>query len=311
MKKRRLSEVDINLDSLDFENDFEMSTENLEEVEREDKLKAEVMSKLENNISMSFSEEQKKVITHFGKPLNVIACAGAGKSTVIVNKMFFLELTNKVKPNEMLVITYNTEARKEIEERYLKLRKQLKLNMRRTSTFKTFHALFLMILKTLPKYKNVRVISDNEYSYDLLKLIINDGVKDKKEVLNDIMQFRGTVINKSISEDGISNVDFSNVPFRPSIYKKVINKYETLKELNNTIDFDDMMIILKNELQSNNRERLIKDFRNTFKYILVDEFQDISKIQLDIIDELIGDVNHFVVVGDDDQTSATRFLITL
>lgn len=300
-RKNSSSSVDLN----DIENinldDFEDGSVK-EEKEKEKENELAVIERLETNIDMNFSEEQKKVITHFGSPLNVIACAGAGKSTVIVNKMFYLELAKQIKVNEMLVITYNTEARKEIEERYLKLRKSLKIQNRKLPTFKTFHALFLMILKTLNKYKNVQVISGTEYNYDLMKLIVNDGVKDKKEVLSDILKYRGTVINKSISEDGIENVDFENVSFRPSIYKKVIAKYEQLKQLNNSIDFDDMMIILKHELQGKNKDKLVEDFRNTFSYILIDEFQDISKLQLDIIDMLVGDFNKYVVVGDDDQT---------
>ena len=257
---------------------------------------------LEENIHMNFSEEQKEVIKHEGSPLNVMACAGAGKSTVVVNKMFYIEKLHKVNPMHMLAITYNTEASIELETRYDKLKKSLKIRHNNKPTFKTFHALFYMLLKTLPKYKNAKVVTESEFTYELLNLVISDGSKEKKEILSDIMKYRGTVINKSISSDGLQNVTFEDVGFRPSVYKKVLEKYEELKARSNAMDFDDMMVIIQKELQGRNGDKLRTNFQNKFHYVFIDEFQDISKLQLDIMDDLIGDYNKFVSIGDDDQS---------
>lgn len=271
MKRRRNISKSINTENLN-DNIFTTLTNGNSVISEEDRQK--IITKLEANMDMQFSEEQKQVIRHYDKPLNVIACAGAGKSTVLINKMFYTEMLYSVKPSSMLAITFNADASQELSKRYNKIKKSLGIRHKVHPTFKTFHSLFYMLLKTLPRYKKSEIVSESKYTFELLKLIISDGTKDNKETFSDIMKYRGTVINKSISPDGLENVTFDSVTFRPHIYTKVVERYEELKALDNAMDFDDMMVILQRELKGIDGDKLRENFRSIFTHVYIDEFQD-------------------------------------
>lgn len=293
---------------LDIEN-FEVETNSDNKINDDELKKDKVVETIKSAMGTMFSPEQEKVIKHFGKPLNVLSCAGSGKSTVLIAKSNFMEMYYNVNPLSMLMITFNTEASKELEGRYLKSRKKLGLNMATLPTFKTFHALFYMLLKTVPKYKSVNVVSEGKYTYKLMGKI-NSVSEDKKDVLKEILNYRSQLINKGLSPDGIKNVnEVESSMFNYDTYISVVSEYVKLKRENKEIDFDDMMIKLYEEIENGN-DSFVKKFQKTFKYVSVDEYQDISGVQKKLMDILIPDFNKFTAIGDDDQSSVTCFSIS-
>lgn len=261
-----------------------------------------VIETIESAMGVQFSEEQLAVVRHTGTPLNVLSCAGSGKSTVLLAKMFYREMYSGVKPVNMLGITFNKKAQEELEERYRMVRKKLRLRRGSNPTFRTFHALFYMLLRNISGYKSYKVANEGTYMFPLIKLIHSDGNRDNKDILQEMLSYRGRLINKGISQDGIVGATFENVLFNEENYKKVIGKYNELKDENKELDFEDMQVYLLKELVENGNEEVREAFREVFHDVYIDEYQDISKIQMDILDDLIEQEDRLVTIGDDDQT---------
>lgn len=263
------------------------------------------LEKVEQVMGKTFSEEQRKIITHYGKPLNVIACAGAGKTTVSIAHMLMLELVQGIKPYNILSVTFSKKASVEISDRYLASRDKIG-NVRQKPTFKTFHALFLMLLKELPEYKSYSVANANEFKYELFKHVKTDGLRDKGDVFDSYMNIRSALINKGLSPDGIKGVEeltsFKDSGVDYLNYVLVIKEYNRLKVDKEAFDFDDMQVFLLEELKNGSPE-LVSRFHSAYSHVILDEYQDISPIQNDIINLLLSpkQVKGLMAIGDDDQ----------
>lgn len=270
--------------------------------------KEDAILKVKEVMDREFSDEQVDIITHYNKPLNGIAGAGSGKTTVSIGKILYLMIYKNVQPHEILSITFSKKASVEIEERYLDAKNKLNPSLG-SPVFKTFHALFLSIIKSVPEYRNIKICDYTRFMYDLLKEISSDGVKTNKEILEQYMRIRGVLINYNVSKDGLLEKKdiplLKDVNFNYNNYTKVIRLYNNLKEFNNCLDFDDMQTLLLHYLQTNdNSSELISRFNQSFKHIILDEYQDISPVQIEILDLLMDDkqIRNMVVVGDDDQS---------
>lgn len=275
------------------------------------------LNKVENLMGKSFSDEQRKIITHYGKPLNVIACAGAGKTTVSIAHMLMLELVHKVKPSEILSITFSKKASDEISERYMLSRRKLgQTNYK--PTFKTFHALFKMLLEELPYYRGYRVAMANEFKFDLFKVVKSDGYRDKGDIFDTYMNVRSALINKGISPDGVSGFSTEMLADNLNVdnYIEVIEAYNELKGAKQSFDFDDMQVLLLQALE-NGEDELVTKFQSMYSHIILDEYQDISPIQESILNQLLSNkqIKGLMAIGDDDQAiygfrgSAPQYII--
>lgn len=263
---------------------------------------------IEKTLGVEFSEEQREVIFHRGTPLNVLSGAGSGKTTVLVAKMLYREYAHGVKPLNMLGISFSARSTEEMKERYLSARRNLGLKGKGKGlpTFRTFHSLFLMLLKTMKDYKKVDVMEGNRFKFELTNLVEGREDMDKSSMLDEMFSFRGKLINHGISMDGITGAkeNFSDeFSFTVNNYIRVMEKYQNLKELAGVIDFDDMQTIIYNEIVNNKNNEPVDAFRRVWGDgdVYIDEYQDISEIQRTIMDHLIQDFNRFTVIGDDDQ----------
>lgn len=271
-------------------------------------LKQEAVDKIKEIMGREFSVEQQEMITHFGKPLNGVAGAGSGKTTVSIGKIFYVILAKNVKPSEILSITFSKKASEEIEERYNTAKNALNKSLG-SPVFKTFHAFFYSILRGIPEYRNISPCSYTDFMYDLLKEVKTDGVKTEQEVLEQYMRVRGVLVNYNISKDGLLTGTNENLipvlKFDYNNYAKINKIYNNLKNINNKLDFDDMQSILLEYLETGrNADEIKKSFNNSFKHIILDEYQDVSPIQVDIMDKLMSDkqIQNLTVLGDDDQS---------
>src|SRR5699024_7738338 len=233
--------------------------------------------------------------------------AGSGKTTVLVSKMVYRELEHNIKPLNMLAITFTADATVDMKEKYKEVRRKTKLKRRGMATFKTFHALFLMLLTSMDEYKNMKVVNGNENKYLLAKYVKGSDEEDKQSVIEQMFSYRGAVINRGISTDGIENAEVfmsETVNFKIDNYKEIMEKYNDLKTLDGVIDFDDMQTILYDEIVNKENKETVKSFRRVWRNgdVYIDEYQDISKVQRDIMDKLIKNFNRLTVIGDDDQS---------
>lgn len=242
---------------------------------------------------MVFSKEQKSAIHFKDGPALVLAGPGSGKTTVIVNRIISLIKEHSVSPSSILVITFTKAAAKSMRQRFLSLTGESYVSV----TFGTFHAVFFSMLRHAYNYSAGSIIkADIQYNY-----IRNAAMgfeleyPDENEMVTGIISEISRVKSNRLCIDTYEAVSCPAATFR-LIYKK----YENMLISRRIIDYDDM-IIMCYELLSK-RADYRKAWQDKYKYILVDEFQDINKAQYDTIKLIAGKQANLFVVGDDDQS---------
>lgn len=242
---------------------------------------------------MVFSKEQKSAIHFKDGPALVLAGLGSGKTTVIVNRIISLIKEHSVSPSSILVITFTKAAAKSMRQRFLSLTGESYVSV----TFGTFHAVFFSMLRHAYNYSAGSIIkADIQYNY-----IRNAAMgfeleyPDENEMVTGIISEISRVKSNRLCIDTYEAVSCPAATFR-LIYKK----YENMLISRRMIDYDDM-IIMCYELLSK-RADYRKAWQDKYKYILVDEFQDINKAQYDTIKLIAGKQANLFVVGDDDQS---------
>lgn len=242
---------------------------------------------------MVFSKEQKSAIHFKDGPALVLAGPGSGKTTVIVNRIISLIKEHSVSPSSILVITFTKAAAKSMRQRFLSLTGESYVSV----TFGTFHAVFFSMLRHAYNYSAGSIIkADIQYNY-----IRNAAMgfeleyPDENEMVTGIISEISRVKSNRLCIDTYEAVSCPAATFR-LIYKK----YENMLISRRMIDYDDM-IIMCYELLSK-RADYRKAWQDKYRYILVDEFQDINKAQYDTIKLIAGKQANLFVVGDDDQS---------
>lgn len=227
---------------------------------------------------------QKKAVYTEDENVLIVAPPGSGKTTVIINRVAHIINDRGISPDNMVVITFTKAAASNMKERYMKL------TNRRPPFFGTFHGLFYKIL--FRYLGTINIISSSE-TYKLVNSILIsylDSVSDEKvkEVINDI----------SIFKNSCADIESFNSKIDKGIFKECFNVYETYKEEKNLMDFDDLQLTAR-ELFTQKPEILL-GYRRLFKYILVDEFQDCDRLQIELL-QMLGYNNSIFAVGDEDQ----------
>ena len=261
-----------------------------------------VIERIEDVMGVKFSEDQIKIIKHEYGPANIISCAGSGKTTLLVASLLYRQMKESIDPCKTCVISFNKTAVDEIEERYLNVSKEL--NLSEEITFKTFHALYYMILKYYYylEDKGLKVLSNGQANGIFNKAFYSKSRDKSDEVRESMQSLWGYAINNLIKSkndflqtskfliSGVDSVDFFNV----------IEEYNRLKEESEVVDFDDLQLKMLNLLQNN--EEAQQRVKEVWDYWYIDEYQDISKIQMEILKLSIQDENNIVTIGDEDQS---------
>ena len=242
---------------------------------------------------MEFSFAQETAIKHLSGPMLVLAGPGSGKTSVITHRIKYLTEEAKVDASEILVITFTKAAAKEMELRYAGLvgRSYTKV------TFGTFHAVFFKILKLAYGYNAGSIVSE-DVQFRIIREIIEKNhfeVNDESEYITNALNEIGIVKNEQIPLDTYYSVNFSGDEFKV-LYKA----YDKALKSKRLIDFDDMMVYTYELL--NARPDILDQWQKKYKYILIDEFQDINMLQYRIIKMLAAPENNLFIVGDDDQS---------
>ena len=227
----------------------------------------------------------------------VLAGPGSGKTAVITRRV--LELTKKgIAPGNILVITFTKAAAKEMQERYLRLQKEEDMDTPAGQVnFGTFHAVFFKILKYAYGWDASNIIRE-EVSTQLLSDLIHKldmEIEDEREFIDGIR----SEISKIKSERIDINTYYSmNCPEEQ--FQRIYSEYTEKMKQQRLIDFDDILLYTYELLKK--RPEVLKLWQEKYQYILIDEFQDINRIQYDIIRMLALPQNNLFIVGDDDQS---------
>ncbi|PCG20645.1 UvrD-helicase domain-containing protein [Brachyspira sp. G79] len=243
------------------------------------------------DILQNVSKVQKEGILHKGSPLLLLSGAGSGKTLVITKKIAYLINELETPPENIMAVTFTNKAAYEMKERVCALVPDIKPSR---LFIRTFHSACLRILK-----ENAHFLG-----YKSNFLILDEG--DKLSVIKRIMKeekvpksITPKMINKFISS--LKNNMDDGIIFDRDIFENVYKKYTEYELNENVMDFDDLIL---NTIKLFEQEKKVLNFyRNRFKYVLVDEFQDTNPQQYKLIKLLTQNAdNDLTVVGDDDQS---------
>lgn len=240
-----------------------------------------------------FNEAQEQAIRHGNGAMMVLAGPGSGKTTVITYRVRHLISQWKVAPERILIVTFTKAAAVEMRDRFWALMKGEPLRC----TFGTFHSIFFSMLKMAYRYTAKQIISE-DMQYRLLRELIHEHGLDYddedefvQDVLAEISKAKTSLRPIEQYESGCCKKE----EFQ-SLYADYVKQVQGMGML----DFDDMMVYCYELLTQ--RPDILAMWQNQYQYILVDEFQDINRMQYEIMKLLAGKNRNLFLVGDDDQS---------
>ena len=238
------------------------------------------------------NKQQVEAVRHIDGPMLVLAGAGSGKTKVLTSRIAYL-IENGISTDNILAITFTNKAAKEMKEREIKLigydAKSIQIS--------TFHSLGLKMIKenyARLGYKSNFVILDSDDTLTVVKKIMKDlNLNPKFYNPRDIRNKISSAKNELLDPEAYSKVEFdSNII-------EVYRKYNKKLVINNSVDFDDLLILpikLFREYPD-----VLKYYQDKYKYVLIDEYQDTNQAQYIFSKMLCNNHKNIFVVGDNDQ----------
>lgn len=250
------------------------------------------------NILNSLNDKQREAVTTTEGPLLIVAGAGSGKTTVLVNRIAYIIDKHKAEPYNILAITFTNKAANEMKERIAALLPETTKDM----WIGTFHSICAKILRRnidFLGYTNDFVIYDTIDAKTLIKECYKElDINDKNFPIRSVMSIISNAKNDSLDAETFTSIYKSD--FRMSVVAKIYKLYQQKMIKNNALDFDDIILNTVKILSMN--PDVLQKYQDKFKYILVDEYQDTNNIQYLLISLLAGGNGNICVVGDDDQS---------
>ncbi len=245
----------------------------------------------------TLNDKQKEAVEWPGGPILVLAGAGSGKTRVLTTKLAYLVNEKGINPYNILAITFTNKAAKEMKERAFKMLGSDAYRMQ----ISTFHSLGLLLIREnyekLGFDKNFTIL-DSDDSLTIIKKILKDMNLDPKlynprAIRNKISSAKNELMDSNYYSR------FVNSEYE-EIVLEVFKRYEKKVIKNNSMDFDDLLLLpikLFKEYPD-----VLEEYQNRFKYILVDEYQDTNEAQYILIKMLSKKYKNICVVGDLDQS---------
>lgn len=240
-----------------------------------------------------FNLSQKKAIQTIEGPVLCLAGPGSGKTTSMVYRIKYMIEHAQIAPGHILVITFTRASAKEMQERFY----QITNGSVKGCTFGTFHSVFFSILKTAYGYTSNHILPEEE-KYNMIRDIVRKmelEYEDEEELISSLISEIGMMKGELID---LSHFYSSCVG--EEVFRDIYREYDKRKDRLHKLDFDDMMIYCYELLRE--RSDILGYLQKQYQYILVDEFQDINKIQYEITKMLALPQNNLFIVGDDDQS---------
>jgi DNA helicase-2/ATP-dependent DNA helicase PcrA len=255
------------------------------------------MEAVSKNAATGLNPPQQQAVEHGDGPLLVIAGAGSGKTRVLTHRIAHLLASRRARPGEILAITFTNRAAVEMRDRV----EELVGRRARAMWVTTFHSACARMLRADAEklgYSKSFTIYDQSDSLRMIKRVMEELDVDSK-------RFPARAIQSGISGAKNELVDAEAYAQRQGSFfeEKVAQVYELYEKRmveNNAMDFDDLLVRTVNvlELFESSRER----WRRTFRYVLVDEYQDTNHAQYRFLQLLAAEHRNLTVVGDEDQS---------
>ncbi|MGC4175918.1 DNA helicase PcrA [Demequina sp.] len=252
--------------------------------------------------------QQAQAVLHSGTPLLIMAGAGSGKTRVLTHRIAHLLESGRARPHEILAITFTNKAAGEMRERV----QALVGGEARFMWVATFHSACVRILRKdheLAGLTSSFSIYDTADSVNLMKLVMRELDLDPKKftpksILGRIGRFKDELISPEVALAAADTVSRHSVDHAAAI---AYPEYQRRLEAANAVDFDDIIVKTVRLIQDN--PTVAHQYRERFRHILVDEYQDTNHAQYILVKELVGPGDdpslprgELTVVGDADQS---------
>jgi len=247
------------------------------------------------------NKEQELAVLHGLGPCCVVAGAGSGKTKVLTERIAQL-IKNGVAAQQILAVTFTKKAAKEMKER---LEKLVLRSTCKNLWMGTFHSIcFFILKKESPNFDQMVVMDKESMKKRLMQQVLGpstptyDGMDwetDYKTCLSFVSYQKNRLLRPDAYKKKISLLESEDDLLKWKMYQK----YEDLKDENQLIDFDDMLIRCYEMFRDN--PEILRKYQQTFKYLLIDEFQDTNVAQYELV-KMLGVQNNVFVVGDERQS---------
>ena len=245
----------------------------------------------------TLNDRQLEAVATTEGPLLVLAGAGSGKTKVLTTRIAYLIKEKKVNPSNILAITFTNKAAKEMKSRVYQLLGKIASNIQ----ISTFHSFGLLLIKENYEklgFKSNFTILDSDDSLTVIKKIMKEynldpKIYNPKAVRNKISSCKNELVDAKEFEK-YAMTDFDKNVCR--VYKKYTSKLLN----NNSLDFDDLLMLPIFLLKAN--PEILKNYQEKYKYILIDEYQDTNEAQYILSKMISAKYKNICVVGDESQS---------
>lgn len=246
---------------------------------------------------MKLNRGQDEAIKHGNGPCMVLAPPGSGKTLIVTERTRYLIEESGVRPDQILVITFTRYAAREMKERFERLTAGKKYPV----TFGTFHSIFYGILKCAYGIGANNLMSEKESSVLLQEVLDQTDIESTPEVEDEEELVRELLREVGMVKNGLCHLkDFHSKYLTQDEFAEVFRSYEHQKKELKKFDFDDMLVQCYALFRK--KPEILQGWQKRFQYILIDEFQDINRVQYEVIRMLAAPRYNLFVVGDDDQS---------
>lgn len=246
---------------------------------------------------MKLNRGQDEAIKHGNGPCMVLAPPGSGKTLIVTERTRYLIEENGVRPDQILVITFTRYAAREMKERF----ERLTAGKNYPVTFGTFHSIFYGILKCAYGIGANNLMSEKESSVLLQEVLDRTDIESTPEVEDEEELVRELLREVGMVKNGLCHLkDFHSKYLTQDEFAEVFRSYEHQKKELKKFDFDDMLVQCYALFRK--KPEILQGWQKRFQYILIDEFQDINRVQYEVIRMLAAPRYNLFVVGDDDQS---------
>lgn len=255
---------------------------------------------LSETFNINFNKQQIEAVLHTEGPALVLAVPGAGKTTVLIARTANLILNHNINPENILSVTFSKASAMDMKNRFDSI---FGHTIKNNVHFSTIHSFAYMLIRNYSRINNKEyiLIEGKKSPVNKLRVIKNiyrevNNTLPSEEKLEELLNSIGYAKNMLLDEKDFSKYKNLNTKNFNDIYKK----YENFKLENNYIDFDDMLTMAIEVLKNN--PIILSNVRSRYQYIQVDEGQDTSKAQNEVIRLLTAPRNNIFIVADDDQS---------
>ena len=242
-------------------------------------------------MSRKLNENQKLAVCHEEGPMLVLAGPGSGKTTVLLCRILRLLESGLARPEQILALTFSKAAAEEMKERFKRAKGAEGV------TFGTFHSIFFRILRSRYGWGVEQVFQEEER-----RTVLRNILEEAKWDIPDLEEYISVFLSQlSLMNSELESVNVFEPVGIPAVeFRKLFHTYERYKERHEKVDFDDMLTLCHHLLKTD--EKVRHYWQKKFRFILVDEFQDVNKAQYECLRMLAESHQNLFVVGDDDQS---------